>query len=244
MTPKVSIIIPSRNEPYLEKTIRGILKSATGSIEVIAVLDGYWPKEIVDDERVHYIHFSESRGMRASINAGVALALGEYILKSDGHCLFDDGFDEKLTQNIEENWIVIPRRYALDVDKWKIEERSDNKYPIDVMKLNERFQASPTRERKDNALIFTESFQGSCWFMHRDYFYKLKLMDDKRFGSFFHEAQEMGFKCFADGGKIMRNTKTWYAHLHKTGGRGYSLSDDSRITRKEIEKLAKEVGYV
>ena len=66
----VTIIIPSRNEPYLQKTILDILKKAVGEIEVIAILDGYWPtaEEMVDDERVKYIHYGTPRGMRNAIN--------------------------------------------------------------------------------------------------------------------------------------------------------------------------------
>jgi len=235
----ISVIIPSRNEPYLSHTIKDLLSKARGDIEIIAVLDGYWCDDIVDDKRVHYLHYGKARGMRNAINMGVAISKGEYIMKTDAHCMFDDGFDERLIKDMREDWIVIPRRYALDVEKWAIEERTDDKYPIDVMKLNKDLQAVPTKERQDNALIPTESFQGSCWFMVKSYFNKLGLMDEETYGSFWQEAQEMGFKCQKAGGKVMRNTKTWYAHWHKTKGRGYSLQDDKHKTRKAIKELSK-----
>lgn len=233
-----SIIVPSRNEKYLYKTVQDLLEKSKGDIEVFAILDGWWDTQYHTDPRVHYIHYSKPRGMRNAIKAGVALASGEFILKTDAHCLFDEGFDEKLKKDIENNWIVIPRRYPLDVEKWVIEERTDDKYPIDVMILDENLQGIPTKKRKDNALIPTETFQGSCWFMHKDYFNKLNLMDEEKYGTFWQEAQEMGFKCKKDGGKIMCNTKTWYAHWHKTGGRGYSLNEDQNKTRKAIKELS------
>ncbi len=90
----LSIVIPSRNEKYLKQTIKDLLSKATGDIEIIAVLDGCW-SDIVENERVHYIHFTESQGMRGAINAGVAVAKGKYIMKTDGHCMFDKG----LTRN-------------------------------------------------------------------------------------------------------------------------------------------------
>jgi glycosyltransferase involved in cell wall biosynthesis len=235
----LSVVIPSRNEKYLTNTIDDILNKSTEEIEVIAILDGYWCDKI-EDKRVHYIHYTESRGMRNAINMGVAIAKGEYIMKCDGHVMFDEGFDKKLREDHQDNWITIPRRYALDVSKWKIEERTDNKYPIDVMVLDDNLQGSPTRERKDNAVIPTESFQGSCWFMKKDYFNELGLMDEVRFGGFWQEAQEMAFKCEKNGGKVMRNTKTWYAHYHKTDGRGYSLNEDQKKVREEIRKLKHE----
>jgi len=68
---KVSIIIPARNEPHLQKTIDSLLDSAQGEIEIIGVLDGYWPESIIrDDPKVILIHNSESKGMRSGINAG------------------------------------------------------------------------------------------------------------------------------------------------------------------------------
>jgi len=220
--------------------------SKSSNIEVIVVLDGYWPepKEIINDKRVIYIHFSQARGMRNAINSAVSVSNGEYILKTDAHCLFDKDFDTKLKADIENNWIVIPRRYALDPVKWSIEERTDNKYPIDVMVLDDGLQAIPTEERKDNSIIDTESFQGSAWFMKKDYFYKLGLMDEEKYGSFWQEAQEMGLKCKQDGGRVVRNTKTWYSHQHKTKGRGYSLQADKDKTRLAIRKLYGETKHI
>jgi|SRR3990172_521292 len=234
--PLLSVVIPSRNEQYLNQTIKDILQKSKGKIEVISVLEGYWP-EIIEDKRVHYIHFSEPRGMRGAINAGVALASGEYIMKTDAHCMFNDGFDTKILENIEKNWIVIPRRYALDVSTWEIEKRTDNKYPIDEMVLNENLQGIPTERRFTETITDLETFQGSCWVMNKDYFHKLKLLDDKTYGSFWQEAQEICGKCRKDGGRVVCNISTWYAHWHKTEGRGYSLSDDKQITRQAIREL-------
>jgi glycosyltransferase involved in cell wall biosynthesis len=239
---KVSIIIPSRNEPYLQKTIQDLLQKARGEIEIYAILDGVWEdsEKIVFDPRVNYLFFPEARGMRNAINKGVELARGEYIMKTDAHCMFGEGYDEILKNDIEDNWVVVPRRYALDPEKWAIEERTDDKYPIDVMRLDENYQAVPTTERKDNSIIPTESFQGSCWFMKKSYYKRLKLLDEEKFGTFWHEAQEIGLKVAKDGGKIMCNTKTYYAHWHKTEGRGYSLGEDEKKARKTIEELKNE----
>lgn len=236
---KLTVIIPSRNEKYTARTVEDILEKATGKIEIYVILDGWWLKadEYNSDPRVNYIHYSSPRGMRNAINSGVALSRAKYLLKTDAHCMFDKGFDEKLIAEHQDNWIQIPRRYPLDPEKWAIEERNDDKYPIDVMVLDENLQGKPTKTRKDNSLIPTESFQGSCWFMSKKYYNKLDLMDEERFGGFWQEAQEMGIKCHKAGGKVMRNTKTWYAHWHKTGGRGYSLSEDQLKVRDEIRKL-------
>lgn len=233
----LSVIIPSRNEPYLNHTIKDLLSKAKTTIQIIPILDGYWPQEIIEDKRVNYIHFSEARGMRNAINSAVAISQAKYIMKTDGHCMFDEGFDEKLIGDCEKNWIVIPRRYALDVKEWEIEKRRDDKYPIDEMILNKELQGIPTKKRFTETITDIVTFQGSCWFMYRDYFHELKLMDEDTYGTFWQEAQEMSFKCKQNGGRVVRNINTWYAHWHKTEGRGYSLQDNKEKTRKAIREL-------
>lgn len=243
----VSIVIPSRNEIYLQNTIDDILKKARGKIEVIVVLDGYWPNpQLKDDPRVVIIHRGSPRGMRAAINAGVAIAKGKFVMKIDAHCMVDEGFDIKLANDCEANWVVIPRRYRLDPVNWKLKEVK--KPPVDYEYLS--YPNNPSdfggaglhgrqwnertikRMDKEQYLIDDDmSFQGSCWFMRRDYFYYLDLMDEENYGTFPQEAQEIGLKAWLSGGMVKVNKKTWYAHWHKgktadgkSHNRGYFLS--------------------
>ena len=54
----LSVVIPARNEPYLQKTIDSLLGASDHEIEVIAVLDGYWPDPpIKDNPNIKQIHF-------------------------------------------------------------------------------------------------------------------------------------------------------------------------------------------
>jgi glycosyltransferase involved in cell wall biosynthesis len=240
-----SVVIPARNETFLQDTIRELLHKASGKIEVIAVLDGYWPpvEQLVEDKRVSYIHFSESRGMRACINAGVGIAKGEYIMKLDAHCMVADGFDGALEADCDDNWVVVPTRRRLDPYKWTLIE--DGRPPIKHMYLSHDLHGREDREAnvKENLrserIVDLMSFQGSCWFMKRSYFDWLELMDEEEYGTFPREAQEIGLKCWLSGGRVVRNKKTWYAHWHKSkaDGRGYSL-DKSQVekgTRKMEE---------
>lgn len=231
----VSVVIPSRNEPYLHKTILDIIQKAN-DIEIIAVLEGYWPsyKELVDDKRVHYLHNTTPKGMRGAINQAVNLARGEYILKTDAHCMFAPGFDSTLKEGHRDSWVIVPRRYALDVNKWQIEKRTDDKYPIDYMFLNQDLQGEVWTEKnhdkslKDIPIDDLMTSQGSCWFMKKSYFNWLELLDETNYGSFWHEMQEIGLKCWLSGGEMKVNKNTWYAHYHKTKSRGYSLNSTEK----------------
>src|SRR4030066_1764325 len=128
----LSVIIPARNEIYLEKTIRNVLDNAEGEIEVLVVLDGYLPEPQIytGDERVIFIHNKESIGQRQSINQAAKIAKGKYIMKIIAHCAVDKGFDVKLAQDCEYDWTVIPRMYNLDVLSWqpKLHKRTDYMY--------------------------------------------------------------------------------------------------------------------
>jgi glycosyltransferase involved in cell wall biosynthesis len=229
MKNKVTIVVPARHELYLEQTIKDILTKATGDIEVILVLDNYWPAPMIpDDPRVTIVHWGGRRGLRAAINAAADIGKGEYLLKADAHILFDEGFDEKLKADCEPDWCVIPRRYALDADAWRVKpDRPAVDYmylgfpSIDENKqlgMHGRNWLERGRERSDPTYDIDEtmSFQGSLWFMPMKYFMDLIYpMDDENYGMFIGEPQEIAMKVWLSGGRVMVNKKTWYAHLWK-----------------------------
>jgi len=238
---KTSIIIPSRNERFLTQTVADLL-SKGGDIEVLVVLDGYWPVEMpAPDRRLHFLHWGKPHGMRANINAAAAIARGEYLMKCDAHCMFGEGYDEILQADCADNWIVIPRRYSLDAEAW----RPTDKEPIDAMHyfypyahpddlgLHGRPWMQRGRERKEILLDEDVTFQGSCWFMRRSHWERIGPMQEHGYETFMGEPQELGFKTQLGPwhGAIMRNKKTWYAHLHKgrTYGRMYHMSQSERV---------------
>lgn len=224
----VSVIIPARKERYLNKTIEGLKENLKGDYEIIVTLDGEDEKRI---EGVRYIYNKESKGMRTAINQAVEIAKGDYILKLDAHCMIDEEMDVKLVENHKDNWVQIPTRKRLNAKTWELEDRPD----VNYMYLNKDFMGIVNRNQRGGEE--TETFQGSCYFMRRNYFKKLGLLDDVNFAGSGHEAQEICFKVKADGGKIIRNKKTWYAHARL----GRLFSTDRTKSREYIKKLANEL---
>ena len=245
----LSIIIPSRNEIFLNKTLEDIKQKAKGDIEIIVILDGYWEKPV---DGVRYLHRGRARGMRNGINSAVALSEGDYLMKLDAHCMLDEGFDVKLLADIEDNWVVVPRRKRLDAENWTIQDVGkpdvDYEYPTNPKTDDMHGRAWNERaiERKDILIDDCPTFQGSCWVMKKDYFYQLELMDEKTYGMFFNEAQELSFKSWLSGGRVMVNKKTWYAHLHKGSkyGRGYAIGRNQRpIASEAMKKWVRNEGW-
>lgn len=233
----ISVIIPSRNEQFLSKTIHDVITKASGEIEVIAVLDGYWPEPPLPNyPNLHIIHRSIPLGMRASINAAASIAKGKYLLKTDGHCMFAEGFDEVLKSNCDKDWLVIPSRYSLDAENWCIDNNGKPRrdahylcYPFNkkdgVPGMHGVEWWERAKERLHYEIDDEMSFQGSCWFMHKSYFWDfIGGMSEEGYGTFSQEPQEIGNKVWLGGGRIVICKKTWYAHLHKGKryGRGYS----------------------
>jgi glycosyltransferase involved in cell wall biosynthesis len=246
---KVSVIIPSRNEVFLTKTINDLINKATGEVEVIAVLDGYWPEplgleQLPEHKNLIIIHRGKPMGMRAAINAAASVASGKYLMKVDAHCMFKEGYDEVLKADCEENWIVVPSRYSLDAENWAIENNGKPRrdyhylcYP-DPNKGHDKGMHgvewwSRGKERLDPVYDIDEtmSMQGSCWFMYKSWFTDfLKGMNEEGYGTFSQEPQEIGMKTWLGGGKIMTNKKTYYCHLHKGSryGRMYPQSREDK----------------
>ena len=253
MNSLISVVIPARNEIFLKKTIQDLLNKARGEIQIIPILDGYWPEyeDMIEDKRVDYLHFGESRGMREAINAGARMAKGDYLLKLDAHCMMDEGFDVKLLDSVplyingvedhNDNWLVIPRRKRLDAENWCVQD-------VGKPDVDYEFLSSPTDngvkgniwtqriiERLDKPEFEIDenmTFQGSCYFCTKNhYLNRLGGMSEEGYGSFVREAQEIGLKTWLGGGKVYTNKNTWYAHLHKGKryGRMYFLN------KKEIE---------
>lgn len=237
----LSIIIASRTDQYLQKTIDDLLLKSESKIEIIVILDGYWTV-LKDDPRVTIVHqgtIHNNWGMREAINTGVNLARGKYVMKIDEHCMVDQGFDTKLMADCEDDWCVIPRRYRLEPDTWEIIK--DRRPPIDYMYLAYPYERPFDKtcglhgdewkrpEREDILIDDTMSWQGSCWFMKTAYFKQLfpDGLDTEHYGTFTQEAQEIGNKVWLTGGRLVVNKKTWYAHFHKgKRGKGYGFSNE------------------
>jgi glycosyltransferase involved in cell wall biosynthesis len=244
---KLSVIVPARNELFLAPTILDLLDKATGDVEVIVVLDGYWPDPPLEDrENLIILHRGEPMGMRPAINAAAAIAKGDYLLKCDAHCMFAPGYDEALKADCDGDWVVIPGRYSLDPENWAIDNngkaRRDYHY-LDFPHPDKPHDAGMhgvewpqrSKERVGNPEYDVDdnmSFQGSCWFMHKAWFDRfLGGLHSDGYGNFSQEPQEIGNKTWLGGGAVKVNKKTWYAHLHKGKryGRMYSQSQSEII---------------
>lgn len=228
----VSIIVPSYKEPYLKQTLGSLLDNAAGDIEIFAILDGYTSDvPLPKDRRLKILRLDQNVGMRGAVNAGLTNATGDYVMKTDAHCLFAEGYDKILTADCAENWLVIPRRYPLHADDWRIADPKSIKdyHYLSSPTLSSSYGRSiyplaweqRTKERINMPqydIDDTMTMQGSCYLANRKYFMQhVGFLDDSpnTYDSFTGEPLEVGLKYWLNGGELKVNKKTWYAHLYK-----------------------------
>lgn len=231
--PKYSIIIPSWNEKELAKTVDDVFAKFTGDFEVIVVQDGPPYTPLKERDRL-FIYYDKHRGLRPSMNKAASLSSGKYLIKVDAHCLFQEGINEILEKDCDIDWVSIPRCYPIERMDWKPlkSEWVDYFYLScpwthpKFFQMQSCFWISKTMEKKDILPIDDiMTFQGSMWFMHKDYWDKhIGGVFEKGFGKY-AEHQEIGFKTWLGGGRVIINKNTWFAHDHRNNRqRGYFRS--------------------
>ena len=221
---KVSIILPARNEPFLKPTVEDVLRQATGDVEVIAVMDGSWSDPpLPDDPRIKILHWGTAQGLRPSINAGMALATGDYLMKLDAHCAVSKGFDEVLAAACEDNELVVPEKYSLAPETWEMFKQpwhyfyltwpwEQNGRTWGMHEVN--YGPEKNAERAHLPIDDILTFQGSAWMIRRSHWERMGEMDTNHY-YFAHEAPELGMKTWLGGGRCKIVKTASYGHLHK-----------------------------
>lgn len=236
--PFTSVIIPARNEKYLQSTINDLIAKARHPVEIIAVCDGYWPDPpLTDHPSVHILHRGQPLGLRNAVNSAARMAHGRYLMKCDAHCMFEPDWDETLSADCDSDYLCIPRRVSLDPVNWCV--AVTGRAPVDYEFISYPYRDMDVavrmgnvwnqraRERADILIDDDMSFQGSCWFMHREYFLnRIGPLQEEGYGTFVLEPEELGNKVWLSGGRVIINKKTQYAHWHKgkENGRGYFIN--------------------
>lgn len=267
-----TIVIPARQEMFLQKTIDDILQHIEGDTEIIAVLDGAW-MAIKDHPRVRLLYYPQSIGQRAATNQAVKLSQAKYIMKCDAHCSFDQGFDVKMMREMHDDWTMVPlmrnlhafdwvcpdghRRYqgpsgpckecgketTRDILWFAKESPKSTSYCFDSLPHFQYNREYTKRPEGKGDITETMSLQGSCWMLTREKYWELNVCDEN-FGSWGSQGIEVAVKTWLSGGKVMCNKKTWYAHLFRTQGGDFSFPYEMSHRKQEYAKqYAKDLFF-
>lgn len=248
----ISILIPARNEKYLQKTIEDILENATGDIEILLGMDGQQQVGFVDfkdDKRLKAHLETHPIGQRAITNKLVEKAQGDFIMKVDAHCSFGYGFDQKMLKDMQKDWVLSPYMMVLDGDEWAVKpEKKSSQYVFGTNMVMEYGQ------EKAGLLNETMCLQGSCWMVSKGNYLKWELGEEEM-GSWGGQGVELGIKAFLGGGTCMTTKETYYAHVFRTTDAdfpyergetpGKQANDEliKRYRNETIRPLVEKFGY-
>jgi hypothetical protein len=116
----LSVLIPARNEIFLQKTIESVLENIELDTEILAVCDGYWPDPpVLDHPRVTIVHHTVPIGQRAATNEAARISQAKYVMKLDAHCSVGKGFDRILAEDCQPDWTMIPMMWNLHAFDWE-----------------------------------------------------------------------------------------------------------------------------
>lgn len=228
----LSILIPARNEKYLFQTIEDIKKHIEADTEIL------WEEDV------------EPIGQRALTNRLAERAQGKYVMKVDAHCLFSQGFDRVMLEDMDDKTIMSPFLLGLDVENWKpIPKPTSSAYCFGTDMI---FRYHLENENKD-PINETMCLQGSAWMIDRDTYFKWNVSDEKM-GSWGQQGVELGCKAWFNGGRCVTTKKAYYAHWfrkpegfpypldHKQVDNAISISKDF-LKHPKMPWLVKKFGY-
>lgn len=239
----LTVIIPARNEVYLEKTIQSVLSNMRGDTEIIVVLDGYLPNPpiMTGSDRVRFEHFKESVGQRPAINHAARISDARYIMKLDAHCAVAEGFDVELIKagdELGENVTQIPRMFNLNHVEFRPRAHGDFHEALKRAKVHDymyigfneknelRTQYYRGREyrklhldREHIKIDDTMSCMGPGFFLNREWFLQYGGCDENH-GQWGQQGIEVACKAWLSGGRMVVNKNTWFAHWFRAGDGG------------------------
>lgn len=212
----ISVIIPARQEPYINKTIESLYDNASEQIEVIVVLDG----EKADiDPRAKVILHPEPLGRRVSMNEAAAIARGEYLLHIDAHCSMTPEWDKKLSEFCLPDTIVVSLIANMDENTWKNKPNHTYTFVSLDENLIERWWGKYKRLRDCRITEETMALTGCGWMIRKDYYQKLGGCDEK-LGQLGHLGPEWALKVwcsppqvYCDSGKLLLRTDVFCGHV-------------------------------
>ena len=264
--PSLSILIPARNEEFLEQTVIDILANKRGKTEIIVGLDGQWPHQGLAQHPDLIVYYSpKSIGQRAMTNQLARLSKSKYVMKVDAHCSFDKGFDTKMMSVMQDDWTMVPTMRNLHAFDW-VCPNAHRRYqgpsgpctecgeptqkemvwkPRDgTRNYSYCFDAEPHfqyfkeySKREEGRGDITESMSlQGSCFMCTRDKYWQLDLCDEDFGSWGSQGIEVACKTWLSGGQVKVNHNTWYAHMFRTQGLDFSFPYQMDFKQQEFAK--------
>src|SRR3990167_3319356 len=260
---RLSILIPARNEEFLQKTIDDVFLHSEADTEVLVGLDG-WHTKLKKRSNLRVFRKSSPIGQRALQNFLAKQSEARYLMKLDAHVSLSQGFDKEMIEIMEANpgIVLVPALGNLHVYDWLC----PLKHRTYQGKVDKCSQCDSTKLIKDlvwkissklysdfyfdKDLIFqfgdvdnfemlheTQGIQGSCFLVSRDNYWGWNLCDES-FGSWGMQSAEVYFQTIKNGGRVFATRKVHMGHFFRKIDEFPYERDDKQIAH--AVELAKE----
>lgn len=208
----ISVIVPVYNvEQYLCRCIDSILNQTYHDMEIILVDDGSTDTSgsICDnyanlDSRVRVLHKSNN-GLSSARNAGLNIAIGEYIAFIDSDDSIDECFFSVLIKTIND--------FNSDIVECNRSDIYDNNMPNNLNEID----FEPTLFNREDAmseLIDNHFFKQTVW----NKLYTKKSIGDLRFEEGkIHEDEFFTWQVFCKNDKFVKINAPLYHYYHRPG---------------------------
>lgn len=211
----ISVLITSKNEPYLAKTITDLEENAVTDIEIIAEED-------------------DGRGQRAMLNKLAEQAKGDILIKVDAHCAFGYEFDKILLEDYEDNSIIAPLLFPLYSEHWEVSHHKPmSNFVFDTNLVMQHGGEQPERVHE------TMCMQGSFFMVSKKNWFDWNLVDES-IGSWGCQAVELGLKAWYNGGKCLTSKKTYYGHVFRHSDEEFPYKRNQKEIDKTYERFIKQ----
>jgi hypothetical protein len=238
----LSILIPARNEEWLQKTIDDILEHIEGDTEILVALDNWEnPPTLKEHPKLKII--TTALGQRGATNALAGLSEAKYIMKADAHVSVSQGFDVEMMNTMEDDMTLVPVLLNLHVFNWVCDGcggiheqgvepkecwrcKKDKFHKDLIWKINPKpFESdfafdsnlifNYTGKQHNESVNETMSIQGCGFMLTREKYWELEL-GDPNFKSWGQQGTEIGCKTWLSGGKVMCTKKAYLGHFFRT----------------------------
>jgi len=157
---KITVIITALDEPYINKTIDGIIESDNGSLEEIIVIDDV-SKIPIQHSEARVIRNKERKGLIWGRNYATELSKSDIIISIDPHCkITSRRWLSVISERLEKNYncIAVPKTYCLNPETWEEFNRDKPGFKtIWNWSLDFWWKMPPTRGP------YTPAFAGHCF---------------------------------------------------------------------------------
>jgi glycosyltransferase involved in cell wall biosynthesis len=216
MKPKISVIIPVyKVEPYLHRCVESIQSQTLNNIEIILVNDGSPDKcpDICDeyariDRRIKVIH-KDNRGVSSARNAGLDIAIGEYITFVDS----DDWIEPMMLEYL----LGLADGARTKFAACELYREDDKGNILKATKISKQYMLDV-----ESALSFkkyVESFSVAklypAWLFRSGQNYAKGI----RFDESLHHSEDLLFvsECIIEAGGLFYDTKPCYHYIQRSG---------------------------